>query len=162
MVYRAYLYLRDVRVATWCLYGMYITVPCAGVMWLVLHDVQVEAPEDIDVPDALLPEERIAELMEERKPHYIPVEGSPPGTGPLPAPDPVTGISRLPGRDVCCISLFLACIRLCCISRCVVFPALLYLLLSGMYTTVGKPCSGACSWIGVGVCELKSLVGGGG
>ena len=53
--------------------------------------LEVEAPEDIDVPDALVPPERVAELLAARKPHFVPVPGRE-AEGPFPPADPETGI----------------------------------------------------------------------
>lgn len=53
--------------------------------------LEVEAPEDIDVPDALVPPERVAELLASRKPHFVPVPGRE-AEGPFPPADPETGI----------------------------------------------------------------------
>ena len=53
--------------------------------------LEVEAPEDIDVPDALVPPERVAELLALRKPHFVPVPGRE-AEGPFPPADPETGI----------------------------------------------------------------------
>lgn len=38
--------------------------------------VDVEARPDVDVPDALLPDERVEKLMAERRPHFVSVPGS--------------------------------------------------------------------------------------
>lgn len=53
--------------------------------------LEVEAPEDIDVPDALVPPERVAELLALWKPHFVPVPGRE-AEGPFPPADPETGI----------------------------------------------------------------------
>ena len=53
--------------------------------------LEVEAPEDIDVPDALVPPERVAELLASRRPHFVPVPGRE-AEGAFPAADPETGI----------------------------------------------------------------------
>ena len=53
--------------------------------------LEVEAPEDIDVPDALVPPERVAELLAARKPHFVPVPGRE-AEGAFPPADPETGI----------------------------------------------------------------------
>lgn len=53
--------------------------------------LEVEAPEDIDVPDALVPPERVAELLASQKPHFVPVPGRE-SEGPFPPADPETGI----------------------------------------------------------------------
>ena len=53
--------------------------------------LEVEAPDDIDVPDSLLPEERVAELLAERVPAFVPLPGRE-ADGATPLPDPATGI----------------------------------------------------------------------
>ena len=42
---------------------------------LAEESVEVAAPEDIPVPDALLPEEEVRVLVAERRPAYVPVDG---------------------------------------------------------------------------------------
>ena len=56
---------------------------------LAAPSLEVEAPDDVDVPDTLVPEERVAELMGELAPRFVPI----PGRGdadPRPPPDPAT------------------------------------------------------------------------
>jgi len=42
---------------------------------LAEESVEVAAPEDIPVPDALLPAEEVQALVAERRPAYVPVDG---------------------------------------------------------------------------------------
>jgi len=53
--------------------------------------LQLEAPAEVDVPESLLPEEKLKRLIEERKPRYVPLEGAEAGASPFPPPDPSTG-----------------------------------------------------------------------
>ena len=39
--------------------------------------MEIEAREDVDVPDALLPEEAVQALVAERQPAFVPIDGSP-------------------------------------------------------------------------------------
>eukprot|EP00884_Botryococcus_braunii_P007566 jgi/Botrbrau1/16810/Bobra.150_2s0037.1 len=54
--------------------------------------LEVEAPVDIDVPDCLISEEHITQLMAERQPEFVPVDGLPQGTSVLASADPITGV----------------------------------------------------------------------
>ena len=60
--------------------------------------LQVEAPADVDVPDSLLPEPELQQLMAERNPHFVPVLGMPEGSSPYTRPDPVTGTALTASR----------------------------------------------------------------
>ncbi|KAK9810226.1 hypothetical protein WJX72_007002 [[Myrmecia] bisecta] len=56
------------------------------------ESLEVEAMPDIDVPTSLLPEEDLARLLEERRPHFVPLGGEGTAGPATPPPDPVTGI----------------------------------------------------------------------
>ena len=74
---------------------------------LVLHlqlqsrnAVQIEAPEEVDVPSSLLPEEEVEQLVAELNPHFIPLAGSPPGSSATPPADPTTGNPLYPSLSL--------------------------------------------------------------
>ena len=52
---------------------------------------QVDPPEDIEVPQSLLPDEEVERLVAERQPRFVPLERFGPGSDPLPPPDPASG-----------------------------------------------------------------------
>ncbi len=54
--------------------------------------LQIEPPEDIQVPQSLLPPERVEELVAERNPHFVPLERFGPSSSAMPPPDPATGV----------------------------------------------------------------------
>uniref|UniRef100_A0A061SA19 Insulinase (Peptidase family m16) family protein isoform 2 n=1 Tax=Tetraselmis sp. GSL018 TaxID=582737 RepID=A0A061SA19_9CHLO len=61
---------------------------------LMEDSVEVEAMEEIDVPDHLVPEEELQRLMLDLRPTFVPLEG-PGATGEVLAPtDPHTGITQ--------------------------------------------------------------------
>jgi predicted Zn-dependent peptidase len=53
--------------------------------------LEVDAPDDVDVPDTLVPEEAVAELMGRLQPHFVPIPGRA-DAATTPPPDPDTGI----------------------------------------------------------------------
>ena len=57
--------------------------------------LQVEPPEDIEVPDALLSEEEVTSLVASRRPRFVPLPHSPPGTSALRPPDADTGLCQI-------------------------------------------------------------------
>lgn len=57
--------------------------------------MQVDPPEDIEVPQSLLPEEDVERLVAKRQPRFIPLQRYGPDSDPLPPPDAATG-----GSDV--------------------------------------------------------------
>ena len=68
-----------------------ITLSLKEWQWQMLcYPVQVEPPEDIEVPASLLSEEEVATLVAERKPAYVPLARGD-GVTRLPPPDPATG-----------------------------------------------------------------------
>lgn len=48
---------------------------------------------DIDVPESLIPEEQIAQMVAERAPEFVHVDGALPGSPVLAPADPLTGIA---------------------------------------------------------------------
>ena len=61
---------------------------CASVAWLT---VQVDAPEDVDVPKHLLAPEEVEQLVAEHQPCFVPLERYGPGADPTPPADSATG-----------------------------------------------------------------------
>ena len=57
--------------------------------------MQIEAPEEIDVPLSLLPEEEVNRLVAEYNPHYVPLDNSPSGSSVSSPADPSTGLSLI-------------------------------------------------------------------
>ena len=55
--------------------------------------LQVEAPEDVDVPKHLLAPEAVEQLVAERQPRFVPLERYGPGADPTPPADSATGES---------------------------------------------------------------------
>ena len=60
---------------------------------LAVCGVQVDPPEDIEVPQSLLPPELVEQLVAERNPHFVPLERFGPSSSPMPPPDPSTGVA---------------------------------------------------------------------
>ncbi|CAL8466878.1 g6414 [Coccomyxa elongata] len=59
---------------------------------LAAPSLQVDPPEDIEVPQSLLPPDLVEQLVAERNPHFVPLERFGPSSSPMPPPDPSTGI----------------------------------------------------------------------
>ena len=57
---------------------------------------QVEPPEDIEVPQSLLPDEVVDSLVAERQPRFVPLARFGPDSDPLPPPDAATGRQPFP------------------------------------------------------------------
>lgn len=53
--------------------------------------MQVDAPEDVDVPKHLLAPEEVEQLVAERQPRFVPLERYGPGADPTPPADSATG-----------------------------------------------------------------------
>lgn len=53
--------------------------------------LQVDAPEDVDVPQHLLAPEAVEQLVAERQPCFIPLERYGSGADPMPPADSATG-----------------------------------------------------------------------
>lgn len=60
----------------------------------------MEPPEDIEVPQSLLPPERIEQLVAERNPHFVPLERFGPSSSATPPPDSSTGDTAIQTADV--------------------------------------------------------------
>jgi hypothetical protein len=58
---------------------------------MTLLPMQVDAPEDVDVPQHLLAPEDVEQLVAERQPRFIPLERYGPGADPTPVADSATG-----------------------------------------------------------------------